>query len=356
MHSNFDRLKGFGVILMMIIAFSAFSFNFGDVKRMIGFGKKNKEMEAAEMVQIEIVAPSSAVLNTDRMDMMKQLLHEDKQLDVTMPSDLYAKANPYSSNTEKYRYNHLLRSIHSPNIQMIWALRGGYGAQDILPYLFTQSAPLIEKKYVGYSDSTLLMLFFNQHWGWKPIHGMMAIEVNDLKNGKKEKKNYEYLKQILTAKEDFTLTYSKILRPLNDLARTQSEISGTITGGNLTMLASSIGTDWEVETDGKVLIVEEVREKMHRIDRALNHLGLVGKFDNLKALIIGDFGKDRNQLDYWDEVFAFTIKRLSERYQIPIYKAEVFGHSKVNYPFMIGAKGTIDGKDLHQSIDVLAKD
>ena len=340
----------------MIVASSAFSFNFSDVKRMIGFGKKDGQADVVEMVQAEIVAPSSAILYPDRMKRMKQFLHDDNQLDVSMPSDLYRKSNPYSSNTEKYRYNHLLQSIHSPTIQMIWALRGGYGSQDILPYLLKRSAPLSEKKYVGYSDSTLLLLFFNQRWGWRPIHGMMSIEVNELGSGKKDKENYEYLKQIVTAKEDFTLTYSNILRPLNDLARNKPQISGTITGGNLTMLVSSIGTDWEVETDGKILIIEEVREKMHRIDRALNHLGLVGKLDKLEALVIGDLSKDPNQVDFWDELFDFTIQRLSERYQIPIYKTEVFGHGKVNYPFMVGAKGTIDGKDLHQAIVVVGKE
>lgn len=291
---------------------------------------------------IEIVAPSSGVVNNSTVTKMQACVEENIGIKPNIRADILdATQNAYSSNSEEYRFNHVKDAVLSNDIGIIWSGRGGYGSQDIMPHLVNMERPKVGKLYIGYSDATNLLLFFNQFWGWQTVHGHMPCEVA---KAKENPENLNFMKRLIIDRID-SIEYKNVLKPANSYAKeSDDKIQGVVTGGNLSIIASTLGTPWEIDTDNKILIIEESsNDRMYRIDRMLNHLRFAGKLDNIKALVLSGIEfPSANAPHYHKELFDFTVKRLSEKLEIPIYTTEIFGHGPKNYPFVIGSVCTID--------------
>lgn len=295
---------------------------------------------------IEIITPSSGIPDRVLTGKMQACIAENIGIEPKIRKDILdASHNAYSSNSEEYRFNHVKDVVQSEDIGIIWSGRGGYGSQDIISHLVDTEKPEVGKIYVGYSDATNLLLFFNQFWGWQTVHGHMPCEVA---KAKKNTQNLSFLKQLLIDRVD-SIEYKDVLKPANSYAKEyEGKIQGVVTGGNLSIVESTLATSWEIDTDDKILIIEESsNDRMYRIDRMLNHLRFAGKLDNIKALVLSGIEfPSAGAPHYHKELFNFTVKRLSEKLEIPIYTTEVFGHGPKNYPFVIGSICTIEGDDI----------
>ncbi|MBP9562782.1 MAG: LD-carboxypeptidase, partial [Acetoanaerobium sp.] len=116
---------------------------------------------------------------------------------------------------------------------------------------------------------------------------------------------------------------------------------GEITGGNLSLIVASLGTEYEINTDGKILFIEEIGEHTYRVDRMLQQLRLAGKLKNIKGIIIGDFNKvNKEAIEDMslDDVFKENFKDLD----IPIIEGVNSGHVRPFITIPIGANATID--------------
>ncbi|MDR1663617.1 MAG: LD-carboxypeptidase, partial [Clostridiales bacterium] len=171
------------------------------------------------------------------------------------------------------------------DIRGIFALRGGYGSQRILPLLDFGMIRRHPKVFAGYSDVTALHTAFSQLCGFVTFHAPMPA--TELRDG---------------IADDFTLRSltDTLFRPLvpipfpmpkghqmETLAPGRAE--GCLTGGNLSLLASSLGTPYEWDAADRIIFMEEVNEEPYRIDRLLLQLKLAGKFRRAKGIILGGF-------------------------------------------------------------------
>ncbi|MCC6278001.1 MAG: LD-carboxypeptidase [Oligoflexia bacterium] len=245
------------------------------------------------------------------------------------------KKNLIFSGTVEDRAAQIQWAVRNPKVKAIWCVRGGYGAYDLIPFLKKMKRPAHPKVLIGYSDVTAVHLFFNQTWKWPSLHGPLFNRLADARAAKNQK-SLEMTKAILMNRE-YRLSISKGLSSQN----LNRSVVGTLVGGNLAMMAASLGTDWEIQTNGKVLFIEEIGERAGRLDRLLAQLEQAGKFDQVKALILGDF-VDCREADGKDYTKEILEKRFA-KHKIPIVRGFPAGHGRVNLPFVLGRKIRIEG-------------
>ena len=117
-----------------------------------------------------------------------------------------------------------------------------------------------------------------------------------------------------------------------------NKISAIITGGNLALITSSIGTIWEINTNNKILFLEDVGERGYKVDRMLLQLQQAGKFSDVKAIVFGNFSSSDRYVNY-------AIRNFAENHSnIPCYKTNKIGHGYFNYPIIYNKETKIQFK------------
>lgn len=234
--------------------------------------------------------------------------------------------------TDSVRAKDINDMFANPNINAIFAVRGGYGGIRIVDKLNYDVIKKNPKIISGFSDNTTLLLAINEKTGLVTFHGPMS---DNLKNIPSVTEN--------AFNKAFTSNESYNLLGFDDTYTIMKSGRGTgkITGGNLSLVVATLGTDHEINTDGKILFLEETNEASYRVDRMLKQLKLAGKFDKLQGIILGDF-KNPKQSDPTDmtidEVFYDNFGQLN----IPIVKNFKSGHVRPFITVPIGAKATMD--------------
>jgi muramoyltetrapeptide carboxypeptidase len=163
------------------------------------------------------------------------------------------------------------------DVDAIVCARGGYGSNYLVPLLDFDALKVKPKPFVGYSDNTSLLLALERA-GIVSFHGPMVA--SDFAAGRADVSSF---RAALSGEPlDFAFPAGSGVQSLVD-----GEAQGTITGGCLSVVVTSLGTPWEIQTAGKILFLEDVNEKHFRIDRMLMHLLLAGKFRGVRGIIFG---------------------------------------------------------------------
>lgn len=253
---------------------------------------------------------------------------ESLGMTVTLPENLYGK-DLLCANSDETRLSHLTTALSDPTVDIIGALHGGYGLTRLIPDLLTLPIPKKEKIFIGFSDNTALHLFLNQVWDWPSIHGPVVSQI-----AQPTQQRPVGVKSITTALEllenGFSAFYPPPLTPLNERARSVSHLIGKVVGGNLSLLQCSIGTPWQLQTQKKILFLEEVGERGYRVDRMLTHLCQANFFTNVEAILLGDFigGLEPNGKSLIPEV----LQRFADSLSAPVFSIPGCGHGDENFP------------------------
>jgi muramoyltetrapeptide carboxypeptidase len=215
-------------------------------------------------------------------------------------------------------------------------VRGGYGATRLIPKLAEISPPETAKLFMGMSDITCLHLYFQQHWGWPTIHGAAAPD-------KFSKETIAAVKSILL--HDEPVEFNGLI-PLNKHAQKEGLIPSSVTGGNLTIIQSGIGTCWQMDGRDKIILLEEIGERGYRVDRMLEHLKQTHIFTHAAAILLGDFleGNEPNGTS----LIGPVLQRFAESIDIPVLRIEGVGHGPVNFPIPLGVRANLQlGEQAH---------
>jgi len=190
------------------------------------------------------------------------------------------RKNGYLAGTDRQRADDLNRLFLDRRVRAIIALRGGYGSMRILPMIDFNAVRRNPKIFVGYSDLTVLQLAFLSKCGLVTFAGpMVAGEMSRGLRG--------YAEEIFWRMLSDRRPVGKIRTRMTAMAR--GKVRGTLIGGNLTMVASLVGTPWFPPARNPILFFEEVGEKPYRIDRMLNQLRLAGAIGRAGGIILGRF-------------------------------------------------------------------
>src|SRR5699024_8463067 len=138
------------------------------------------------------------------------------------------------------------------------------------------------KIFWGYSDITYLHTMMRQKAGLVTFHGPMVA--SDIAKPAFDPLSASMFHQLFSPAK---LSYSEAITPLKMVA--PGEATGELVGGNLSLLVSTLGTPQELETDGKIIVIEDIGEDAYRVDAMLNQLKLAGKLENPAGIVIGDF-------------------------------------------------------------------
>ena len=226
---------------------------------------------------VALVAPASAVPPgklQPALDYVRSLALNP----VVYPSCYFANRDGYLAATDVQRAKDIRDAFADPNIDGVWCIRGGYGSHRILPLLDGEGIRKNPKWFGGYSDVTALHTFFQQVCGLETYHcPMPSTEPNP------DEFTLKWLKKALFGELSGTLEYPggapKLLVP--------GKTAGVLCGGNLSLLAASLGTPWEIDTRGKILFLEDIGEKTYRVDAMLTQLRNAGKFRDCAGVILG---------------------------------------------------------------------
>jgi muramoyltetrapeptide carboxypeptidase len=175
----------------------------------------------------------------------------------------------------------LAKALAEPETRAIFCARGGYGSNYLLEAL--SSAPSSPKILLGYSDVTSLQIFLWQKFGWVTFYGPMVASGFD--HGANSPKGYDR-DSLLHALAEIKTGWSLDLRA-ESLVPGSAE--GILVGGCLTLVQTTLGTPWELDTRNAILVLEDCNIKPYQLDRALMHLKHAGKLSDVRGIILGDF-------------------------------------------------------------------
>lgn len=287
------------------------------------------DFEKIKDKKIYAVAPASQVT----MQQLKDLKAIKGLSFIFSVDDHLDNLSLFHSATDTKRFQALKAAIDDPSIDIIWCLRGGYGSAKLIDQLMQLKPPKRQKIFIGYSDVTALHIFFSQKWGWQTIHGTTLL---DLLKKDKSALNIQKLIDLLSSHTNQVKIDNLI--PLNQLAKDVTALHARLTGGNLTILQTAIGTTWELEPNEKILFLEDCAILPYQLDRKLLHLQQAGMLRGLQAVLFGTFGKK-------NLVIEQVLKDFASQLAIPVFQTDQFGHEHFNYPMIYHAPTTIIKKE-----------
>ena len=260
-----------------------------------------------------------------------------------MPRGLLKKDFVFANTTEK-RFYFLQQALKS-DAKAIWCLRGGSGAQNLLPYLAKLKKPRAPKIFIGLSDISALHIFFNQKWNWPTWHASIFMRLTNKNQPLLEKAE---LQMFLSGKRK-QQEFSK-LQALNKAAKKTKKIKGAVVGGNLATLCALLGSPWQPKLKGKILFLEDIGERGYKIERMLTSLENAGVFQGLRAIVLGDFTycEEANGKDF----SGHALKRFAENISIPVLKGIASGHGDLQRLIPFQTKAVLQtGKKSHLRIE-----
>jgi muramoyltetrapeptide carboxypeptidase len=244
---------------------------------------------------------------------------------VKVPEGIFEQKN-YLAGSDEHRAKLLTELFQDPAVRAIFCVRGGYGSARILPFLDFKQIAANSKILVGFSDITVLLNAFYHKLGLITFHGPLVTTL-----GKSSERTRDILLEAITSDQPATLTPSEpvVLHP--------GHASGPVIGGNLTNICHLIGTPYEPEFAGALLLLEDRGEPPYRIDRMLCHLRLSGRLKNVAGVVVGSF-KDCGDIDMIND----AVKENFAGRDIPILAGFDIGHDAENLTVPIGLQATLD--------------
>lgn len=296
--------------------------------------------------KIGLIAPASAI-HEDRIVKAKENI---ESLGFKVVEGKYLRARyGYLAGKDFERVEDIHEMYRNPEIKAIWCVRGGYGCTRILDQLDYQLIKKNKKPLVGFSDITALHNAIFKETGIMGLHGPVASsDFNEY--------NVKSLIEFLSGKDQVNLDpfplnedSEELIDPIEIL--NDGPISGILTGGNLSLLSSMIGTKYAINYRNKVVLIEDIGEEPYRIDRMLTQLINGSDIGKARGILLGQF-KGCNPKN--PEMSLSLKECLKDRLlplNIPVVYGLNFGHVEHNFTFPIGAEATFNMNNFQLSVN-----
>ncbi|MBQ7885777.1 MAG: LD-carboxypeptidase [Clostridia bacterium] len=295
------------------------------------YGKKLKFGDT-----IGLIGPSGTVREAGAVD---QAIAYMKELGfrVKVGESAHAKYG-YLSGTDEVRARDINAMFADPQVDAIVCTRGGYGTMrllDLLDYDVIRANP---KVFVGFSDITALHIALLEKCGLATFHGPMATRWKpEFTDG-------------FTQPAFFGAVMSA--QPLGELRNAPGyharatvnpgKAEGLLVGGNLSLIAGTIGTPYELDTRGRILFIEEIGERTYCVDRMLTQLRLAGKFDDCAGVVFGDFNDCPVEYPEFGLTLEEVIRDIAAPCGKPIFTGLQAGHVSPKLTLPLGTRCRMD--------------
>ena len=265
---------------------------------------------------IAVISPaSSAKLERVRRgcDNLEQLGYRVREMSANRKPEGYF-AGPFES-----RKKELQEALGDPDVQAVFCTRGGYGSAELLNELKT--ARIKKSKIVcAFSDLTSLHIFLWQKLRWITFYGPLVAGGFDA--GANATCGYDP-DSFMCA---MTATNSAWSTPLRGETLVRGTARGVLLGGCVTLVETSLGTPWELDTRGAILLLEDRGLKPYQLDRMLQHLMQAGKFKGVRGIVLGEF-PESEPAEGSSVTVGDVCRRILGPLQIPIVYGAPIGHT-----------------------------
>lgn len=295
---------------------------------------------------ISLIAPSSVTDDAAIKHGIRGL--ESLGVRVLCPEPLQRPCR-YLAGSREWRLDQLHAAHDDPESQAVWAIRGGYGAAQLLDGIDWTRLAANPKPLVGYSDVTVLLDHWHRH-GLPAIHGPVVksagalLDVEHTANAEKAETEASHAERQIVCRQ-FSETLALIEGaavldyPIAAWGEAPATLSGPLVGGNLTTLASLTGTPAAFQAPpGALVILEDVGEPWYRLERALWQLVHGGALDRAAAVCLGTF---EGCPPWGGECLETILTEILTSLGIPLYHGLPVGHGLHNRPWRYGASGQI---------------
>jgi len=278
---------------------------------------------------IGVVAPAGVVCR-DRLGEGVQKL-EARGFRVELAHDILERCG-YLAGSAKERAATLSAFIQRDDIHAVFCARGGFGSIQLLPYLDPVSFRSHPKIFVGFSDVTVLLNWFVERCGLAAFHGpMVAVE---FPKGLDEAAGALFWRALMGGEENWQLQGSAVIH------RGKGKVSAPLKGGCLSVIVTTLGTPYEVDTSGSILFLEDVGERPYRVERMLTQLKMAGKLDQLAGVVTGSFdGCEASEGKTIDELLWETFGHSG----YPVVTGLPCGHCTANWLLPFGIPAELNG-------------
>ncbi|MBC3362977.1 LD-carboxypeptidase [Pseudomonas sp. SWRI154] len=286
---------------------------------------------------IGVIAPAGpAPLDTDKaVQWMRAHGHE-----LRIFAGVHEK-DGYLAGSDEVRLNDLHAAFADPQVKAIICLRGGYGTPRLLDRIDFELLRRNAKPFVGYSDITALHLAISRHAGFVTFHGPLLNA--DLLGGKAPPTVTSFFSLLRGQLRAGDVLSHPAAYPLTIVE--PGVAHGRLLGGNLSMIAATMATPYEIDAQGVILLVEDVNEPLYRIDRLLTQLRLAGTLAKLRGVLLGDVaGVDVEDLN---RLFKQTFAPL----RIPVLSGWRSGHCDPNLTLPMGALVELDAGEKRLTLE-----
>ncbi len=279
--------------------------------------------------KIGVLAPSGAVNSGPLSDGVSAIQREG--FEVVLAEGISDRKG-YLAGEKKPRARALEQLFAREDVRAIFCARGGFGSIQLLPLLNPATIRSQPKIFVGYSDVSVLLNWLIQSCGLVSFHGPMVVM--DIARGLKGRSRDLFWETLCGASDTWFVSGIPICPG-------KKVVQAEMVGGCLSVVVTTLGTPYEIQTKGKILFLEDVGEKTYRIERMLTHLKMAGKLNDVAGVVFGQFtdcelGEGRGLTEVVEDLFQDVT--------YPVLSGISAGHGEENFLLPFGVKMVLDGR------------
>ncbi len=286
-----------------------------------------------------LVLPARMAFEPSRIALAREQL-EALGFKIKLGAHAYAR-DTYLAGTDEERAADINAMFGDPEVRGIFCFTGGWGSPRVLPRLDFESIRRNPKALIGFSDITALLNAVHQRTALVTFHGPVA-------DGELRPWTLQQMRRVVMSaapigvlanppKQDDEL----VARSYRILTLRPGRASGRLVGGNLSLVAALMGTPWEIDTRGAILLLEDVHEELYRVDRMLTQLHQGGKLEAAAAVVFG-YCSECPPGEGASFSFEQILRHWLEPLGVPAMAGLAFGHLPEKLTLPIGLTATVD--------------
>lgn len=243
--------------------------------------------------------------------------------------------NGYLAGTDEERLQDLHDMFADPEIKGIICAGGGFGSARYTDKIDLQLMKENPKVFWGFSDITFLHTAMGLYSDIVTFHGPMLASCVG-----KESFHELSAKMFGQLFEPMELHYTEEISPLETIIG--GVATAELVGGNLSLIASGIGTKFEIDTKDKLLFIEDVDEEPYRVDGMLNQLRMAGKLKDAAGIVVGDFSKAESKKQKESQTLAEVFEHYLGDLGKPVVSGFKIGHCEPHFAIPLGVEAKLD--------------
>ena len=248
-------------------------------------------------------------------------------LNVCFGKNLFKKQHQFAGTTQE-RADDLQWALDDNNIKAVFFARGGYGSVHVVDCVDWQAFTINPKWLIGFSDITVFHSHVHQCYNTPTIHAAMPITYPQNTDGA-----IKNIRDLLFGEK---VSYKFEGHSFNK----NGKVKSAIIGGNLSILYSLLGSKSQLNTDGKILFLEDLDEYLYHIDRMMQALKRAGMLENLSGLIVGGMNGMNDNTIPFGKTAEEIIRDVVSEYAYPVAFNIPAGHINENLPLLFGKKAS----------------